>query len=84
MLVRQNTTNGEVKGTVGKAIVLFFRLCNDSVLSHTRNNLLGGSYACTNAIVYYRFANKRPTKTSCYQFKVCDRHCTMVSMLKEL
>ena len=62
MLVRQNTTDAEVGGTVGNAIVLFFRLCNDNVLSHTRNKLLGGSYAGTNAIAFYRFANKAPNK----------------------
>ena len=80
MLVRQNTTDAEGGGDSWKGNSLFFRLCNDNVLSHTRNSLLGGSYACTNAITYYRFANK----TSCYQFKVCDRHCTMVSMLTNL
>ena len=62
MLMRHNATNAEVGGTVGKAIVLFFRLCNNNVLSHTRNNLLGGCYACTNAIAYCRFANKAPNK----------------------
>ena len=62
MLVRHNTTDAKAGGTVGKGIVLFFRLCNDNVLSHTGNNLLGGSYACINAIAHYRFATKAPNK----------------------
>ena len=45
-----------------KKIVLFFRLCNDNFLFHTRYNLLGGFYPFIGAIDYCRLANKVPNK----------------------
>ena len=67
MLVRQNTTHAEVGETVGKTIVLFLRLCNHNLLSRANDNLLGGFYAYTNAIVSMDLQIGRTAQSTCYQ-----------------